>query len=174
MQLHCIGALTAGMCALTWSSGLLAASQQKKPAIVTLSFPAAGNKHVEVRCSSPQQSWKLRLEPDYDQKGRPVVVSLSLVGKQNDGNLFYRKPNFHGLQPFDFAARDLLNGVSRSAYGKKRRLTLPNSAGIVLLSVDRAVIGTREDAPFVKALNLSLTMAAGSGGAGCQLKPGLR
>lgn len=173
-QLRCMRALTAGICAVTWSAGVLVASQQKKPVVTTLSFPAVGNEHVEVRCSPSQQSWKLRFDPDFDQKGQPVVVSLSLVGKRNGGNLFDRRPSFRGLQPFDFAARDLLNGVSHSAFGKSRRLTLPNSAGVILISLDRAVIDTREGAPYVKALNLSLKVFPGSRAAGCQLKPRLR
>ena len=169
-HLQCMRALTAGLSALTCSSGLLAAPKQNTTAITMLWSPNREHEQIEVRCSTLQRSWTLKFDPDYDREGRPVVVSLSLVGKRGGDNLFYESPNFHGLQPFNFAARDFLNGVRHAAFGKSRRLTLPNSSGMLLVSVDRAVVKTRKGVALVGALDLTLKLSTGSRSQGCELK----
>jgi hypothetical protein len=97
-------------------------------------------------------------------------VSLSLVGGQRSDNLLYGGRNLHGLQPFHFSARDLLDGVGRSAYGQNRKLVLPNSAGILLVRIDRAVIDTQAKVAFVKALDVTVTIPARSRRGGCEFK----
>jgi hypothetical protein len=169
MERYLERALTAFAFGLVCFTGSLSAAQYKNISTATLSFPAERGKMAVLRCSMPQRSWKLMLEPDYDRQGRPTVVSLSLVRREGGDNLLYQGRNLHGLQPFDFSARDLANGVNRSAYGQNRRLTLPDSSGVLSIAVDNAVIEGRAATPFVKALDVTVTVPAGY--RKCDIKP---
>jgi hypothetical protein len=101
------------------------------------------------------------LESDRDRYGQPAVVSLNLVREKGDDNLLYQGRNLHGLQPFDFSARDLANGIDRSAYGRSRRLTLPESVGVLSIIIEDAVVDKRTVAPFIKVLDVTLSVSAG-------------
>jgi hypothetical protein len=71
--------------------------------------------------------YTLSLEPDLDVGKHVIVVDLVLrdadAPRSND-NLLSPAKNWHGLQPYNFAASDLLHGADRSAFGARRSIKI--------------------------------------------------
>jgi hypothetical protein len=69
--------------------------------------------------------YTLSLEPELDVAKHVIGVDLVLRDaddpKTNE-NLLSPATNWHGLQPYDFVASDLLNGADRSGFGARRSI----------------------------------------------------
>jgi len=109
-----------------------------------------------------EKAYILSLEPEYDVNKRLLGVELTLrhAGQPNNApNLLNPTGNWHGLQAFDFNADDLVNGVSKSAFGARRAIPL-EAIHIVLevtilnAKVERAKNGIRE----INELKLSVAV----------------
>jgi len=61
------------------------------------------------------------------------------------------------LQPYDFAADDLANGVQKSAFGQKRTVVLKNLGLVVAITVANASINPTSAGHYqIAVLNLEI------------------
>jgi hypothetical protein len=98
---------------------------------------------VPIRSTDGRTVYVLSLEPSNDNHHHPVVVSLVLrrIGDKPDSpNRLDPTGKWHGLQAYDFAGRDLKDGVQKSAFGEQRTVPLRNLGLIVHISVSKAVV----------------------------------
>ena len=122
------------------------AAPQIIPLRTTARFSAQSPENlwsVPIRSADGRAAYVLSLEPDFDV-GRHIV-SLDLVlrhpgDKADGGNLLDPTGKVHGLQPYDFVADDLVEGVQKSAFGAKRTVTLKNLGLLVRIDVLKAMV----------------------------------
>ncbi len=104
---------------------------QIQPADIFVSKACGGNAWVGyVRDGRGRQTvYELLLEPQYDVRDRLVGWDLLLFRPDAPGqNLLEPKGGWHGLQPFNFVAADLLHGAEQSAFGLERRMPIRGSS----------------------------------------------
>jgi len=73
-------------------------------------------------------TYRLSLVPEFDTGNHVVVLELVLRrphARENDSNLLDAGKNWHGYQPFFFAASDFAAGAQHSRYGDSRAINLP-------------------------------------------------
>ena len=90
----------------------------------------------------------LTLEPSFDRANHATGVDLVLrdVGKPKpDENLLEPSGNWHGLQPFNFVANDLLHGVDKSAFGALRDVDVKSRGLKIAIRVDSAHVAILPD-----------------------------
>jgi hypothetical protein len=74
-----------------------------------------------------KKAYTLSLEPELDVGKHVVGVDLVLRDAdepKTSENLLSPSTNWHGLQPYNFVASDLLNGSDRSAFGSRRSIKI--------------------------------------------------
>jgi hypothetical protein len=89
---------------------------------------------VPVKSEAGQTLYILSLEPDFDVWRHVVTLEMALRyphAKADSRNLLDPTGKAHGLQSYDFAATDLMQGVDKSAFGKMRSIML-KELGLVL------------------------------------------
>jgi hypothetical protein len=115
----------------------LAAQPRIIPVRTTATFSSDTLKDrwsVLIKSNGGRTMYVLTLEPDFDVGHHVVTLELALrrPGEKNGAaNLLAPSGNWHGLQPYDFPATDLAQGVKKSVFGEKRTMVL-QSLGIVL------------------------------------------
>jgi hypothetical protein len=126
------------------------ASTSSAPKVIPLRTSATFSaQSPEKRWSAPIKSadgsaaYVLSLEPDFDVGHH--IVSLDLVlrhpaDKPEDANLLDPTGKVHSLQPYDFVANDLAEGVRKSAFGAKRAVTLNRLGLVVRMNVLKATV----------------------------------
>jgi len=98
---------------------------------------------VPVKSTAGETLYMLSLEPDFDIWHHVVTVELVLRypdANPDSPNLLDTTGKLHGLQPYDFAAADLAQGVGESAFGKERIVVLKELGLIVEMTVSRAEV----------------------------------
>ncbi len=127
-----------------------------------VSNAAAKSRIVAVRTSatfssqSPDNRWSapikstdgstayvLSLEPDFDVGHHVVTLELVLrhSGDKTDApNLLDPTGRRHGLQAYNFAADDLAQGVQKSAFGQKRKVSLKKLGLVIQIAVSKAAV----------------------------------
>jgi hypothetical protein len=93
--------------------------------------------------SAAGRTYTLSLEPQYGIGRYTVGVSLVLQeGKEPHGqsNLLSPPGNWHGLQPYDFMAWDLRQGVAKSTFGARRSISVPSAGLTMHIDVQKAVV----------------------------------
>jgi hypothetical protein len=71
--------------------------------------------------------YTLSLEPDLDVGKHVIVVDLVLRDAdepRTNENLLSPAKNWHGLEPYNFVASDLLHGADRSVFGARRSIKI--------------------------------------------------
>jgi hypothetical protein len=121
-----------------------------KPRIIPLQTNAAfSSRSPESHWSVPIKStdgstvYVLSLEPDFDVEHHAVTLELVLrrSGDKTDApNLLDPTGRRHGLQAYDFAAKDLSQGAQKSAFGEKRALSLKGLGLVVRIAVSNAAV----------------------------------
>ena len=140
-----------------------------KPRIVPLqtsvrfSTQAAENRwSVPIKSTDGSTAYVLSLEPDFDVGHHIVTLELVLrpaADKSDTSNLLDPTGSRHGLQAYDFAADDLAQGVQKSAFGEKRKVSL-NSLGLVLrITVSKAAVSPTPAGNYqLNALDLQIDL----------------
>ena len=86
--------------------------------------------------------YTLSLEPDRDVGKHVIDVDLVLRDadepKTNE-NLLSPAKNWHGLQPYNFVASDLLNGADRSVFGARRSIKITSRE----LDIEIQILGVK-------------------------------
>jgi hypothetical protein len=125
-------------------------SNAAEPRIVPLRTQAAFSAQnaqnlwsVPIKSPDGRTIYVLSLEPSNDNHHHPVLVSLVLrrTGDKPDSpNRLDPTGNWHGLQAYDFAGRDLKQGAQKSAFGKERTVTLKKLGLVLHIGVSKAVV----------------------------------
>jgi hypothetical protein len=123
-----------------------------KPRIVPLqtsvkfSTQASENRwSVPIKSTDGSTAYVLSLEPDFDVGHHIVTLELVLrhsADKSDGPNLLDPTRSRHGLQAYDFAADDLVQGVQKSAFGEKRTVTLKSLGLVLRITVSKAAVST--------------------------------
>jgi hypothetical protein len=72
-----------------------------------------------------KRTYKLFLEPEYDKNRVLIGVDLQLVDARGSADVNLLNPHdWHGLQPYDFVASDLIQGAEKSTFGAHRTITV--------------------------------------------------
>jgi len=85
-----------------------------------------------------RRAYKLFFEPEYDVNRALAGVDLVLSDLQNRGskkNLLSPPRNWHGLQPYNFVASDLLQGPDKSTFTSHRTMKIDNRGIVVQIDV---------------------------------------
>ena len=113
-----------------------------------------------IQASDGRVAYVLSLEPDFDVDHHVVTLELVLrrAGAQRDApNLLDPTRKRHGLQAYDFAANDLVNGAQKSAYGENRTVLLKSLGLMVQIDVAKAVVSRASAGTYqVDALELQI------------------
>jgi hypothetical protein len=115
----------------------LAAQPPIIPLRTSATFSSRTFRHrwsVPIKSNDGRTMYVLFLEPTFDVGHHVATVELVLRRpdeKKGAANLLAPSGNWHGLQPYDFPATDLAQGVKKSVFGEKRTI-VPQSLGIVL------------------------------------------
>lgn len=114
-----------------------------------------------IYSAAKKKLYVLSLEPQVDTAKHVIGIDIVLrdVDEPNaDENLLDPPGKWHGLQPYSFMARDLVNGPRGSAFGPRRSIAITNrglSIGIRILCVR---ISTLPDSTHeISELRLSLS-----------------
>jgi hypothetical protein len=109
------------------------------PSAATLVFPpvSGGNDHKLIIDPLDGSRLFVTLFPEKDTAGRIVVIDLLIKSHDNpqSRNLLEPPGNWHGYQPFFFAASDFRQGAERSTYGRSRIVHLPRVGADALITV---------------------------------------
>lgn|SRR5579862_1928033 len=151
--------LTAG-----WTS--YAADLVQSVGVLTFPSASAGSGH-QIVLSSPADlaRFSASLVADGDVSGRPVVVDLVLRRSTKEAdtrNILEPSGNWHGAQPFIFAASDFRQGPENSIYGRSRVFHIQEIAADVLVEVTEAVVNQNGSATFCcsfERLTMTVTLA---------------
>lgn len=138
--------------ALIWALICLAlapaASAKARPAAeATLGFGGAAPGRADLTDPRTGRRYRVELAVDRDVNGREGVVLLVLLRPGGGENLLTPFGVFHGLQPYHFAALDLVRGPDRSAYGRVRALPIRRTATRLAVRIVEAQ--TRPSPPTV-------------------------
>jgi hypothetical protein len=102
------------------------------------------------------------LKPEKDVDGNIVLIDLVLTRTGRARNLLEPKGNWHGIQPFDFGARDFRHGATRSIYGTDR--IFPIGRERLRVHVRSVEVGHSGRGPTLRRLGLDLVLRrVGSG-----------
>jgi len=93
-----------------------------------------------VASRRPGISLQLSVMPEFDISGNLLGWQVALVNlRAPDKNLLEPRGNWHGLQAYDLMATDFRQGPERSAFGRSRRIDLPEK-GVLVIAVAKAVV----------------------------------
>jgi hypothetical protein len=153
-------------------SALVASTPQTKDALPPLIVPRRMQAQFSLERSSmlwtdslysPSKSnlYVLSLEPEVDVGKHVIGIDLVLrdAKKPKAGeNLLNPSGKWHGLQPYSFTARDLLDGADRSAFGAHRTITVTSEGldiriHVLDVSVNTLLDGTHQ----IDKLSLSIS-----------------
>ncbi len=110
---------------------------------------ANDHRSVVITGRDRRPAYVLSLEPDFDVRHDVVVVELVVRharGASDAANLLDSTGRLHGLQPYDFAAKDLARGAQHSSYGARREVILRNLA--LTIRIDIAKASVRPTPPY--------------------------
>lgn len=123
-----------------------AAKQRIIPLRTSVAFSAQAAESrwsVPIRWTEGSTAYALSLEPDFDA-GRHIVTLDLVLRRPNDKtqsrNLLDPTGRRHGLQPYDFAADDLAQGVQKSAFGENRTVFLRSLGLVVRIAISKATV----------------------------------
>jgi hypothetical protein len=123
-----------------------AAMPQITPLRTTATFSALSPQNrwsVSIKSADGTTAYVLSLEPDFDVERHVVTLELVLRhpgDKPDAGNLLDPTGRRHGLQPYEFAADDLAQGVQKSAFGEKRTVRLKSLGLVVRMTLSKAMV----------------------------------
>lgn len=87
---------------------------------------------------SNKKLYDLWLEPEVNVAKRVIGVDLVLRNAENpktDENLLRPAGNWHGLQPYNFVATDLMHGADKSLFGARRSIKVTSKKLTVVLQI---------------------------------------
>jgi hypothetical protein len=99
---------------------------------------------IPITSSEGNTVYFLSYMPEYWVGGHlgGVDILLRRAGAGDGGaNLLAPAKNWHGMQPFIFAANDLANGAEKSAYGKERTIPIGKLGLVVRITIVDASVG---------------------------------
>jgi hypothetical protein len=123
-----------------------AASPRIVPLRTNVSFPsesAVNRWSVPIKTTDGRTVYFLSLQPDFSVGH--LLAALTLVlhrsgDKADAPNLLDPMGTWHGIQPCDFVANDLAQGVQKSVFGERRTVPLKSLGLVVRISVSKATV----------------------------------
>jgi hypothetical protein len=97
---------------------------------------------------SNKKLYDLSLEPGVNVAKQVIGVDLVLRNSENpktDENLLRPAGNWHGLQPYNFVATDLMHGTDKSAFGARRSIKVMSKKLTVVIQILDAKIRALPD-----------------------------
>ena len=97
---------------------------------------------------SNKELYDLRPEPESNAAKHVIGVDLvlrSAVNPMTDENLLSPAGNWHGLQPYNFVATDLMHGAGKSVFGARRSIKVPSKKLVLVIQILDAKIRTLPD-----------------------------
>jgi hypothetical protein len=134
---------------LMMTLGLLSDAATKPRVVPVRTSATFSSQSPESRWSIPIKStdgstvYVLSLEPDFDARHHVVTLELVLrrsADKTDAPNLLDPTGKRHGLQAYDFAANDLADGVQKSAFGERRKMSLKNLGLAIEVVISKAIV----------------------------------
>lgn len=115
---------------------------------VQVSARSGGNAwvgYVNDRRRRSHVEYEFLLEPEYDAGELLSGWNLLLFRPEHrNENLLEPAGQWHGLQPFNFVARDLASGPDTSVLGRTRTIAARRAKATVTLRVEQAVVASGE------------------------------
>ena len=90
----------------------------------------------------------MSLEPEVNVAKQVIGVDLVLRNAENpktDENLLRPAGNWHGLQPYNFVATDLMHGADKSVFSARRSIKVTSKKLTVLIQILDAKIRALPD-----------------------------
>jgi hypothetical protein len=97
---------------------------------------------------SNKKLYDLSLEPEVNGAKHVIGVDLVLRDTENpntDGNLLRPARNWHGLQPYNFVATDLMHGAEKSVFGARRSIKVTSKRLNIVIQILDAKIRALPD-----------------------------
>jgi hypothetical protein len=134
------------------------------PKQMQIQFLRGASKEVwadQLYSPSNKKLYILSLEPELDVGRYVVGVDLVLRDAEEaktDENLLSPAGNWHGLQPFNFMASDLLHGADKSAFGARRTIKVTSRRlNVAIQILDSKVRTSPEGTHEIDELKLSIS-----------------
>jgi len=125
------------------SPGLISRIEPIRATLTYSNDAASDVRTMELRSASGSVLYHLSIQPDRDVENRTIVLNVVLQSVGNSGelpNLLDPTGKLFGYQPYTLAASDFASGIDRSAYGRRRRFSLPKIGICVNLDILSAQI----------------------------------
>jgi hypothetical protein len=106
---------------------------------------AKNSSEISIENVQKKVAYNLAIDPEFDVDNHLVGLSLMLhrSGDKADApNLLYENSNWHGYQPFIFAASDFAFGADKSIYGKQRTVRLKTLGLEIQIKVLKAAVSS--------------------------------
>jgi hypothetical protein len=140
---------------VTVASLAMTEAQAASAARTELHFPGGASAFLTIR----GVTYRTTLRPEKNVEGDIILVDLILTFRGEGRNLLEPKGNWHGIQPFDFGARDLEHGVAASIFGGDRVFPLGRDRLHVRVNSVKVIRGKTD--PSLKQLSLDLLLERG-------------
>ena len=138
------------------------ASIDPAPTKGTLVFPLASKNSVALTSPTQHKILIAELIPEQDVSGNTTVISLSIrkqSGPLVHHNLLEPADNWHGYQPFNFAASDFKRGAMFSMFGPSRIVRIPTLGDDLVIKVTDAAVTQSNGAQCCSFERLTLSLA---------------
>ncbi len=127
--------LVAALSALSFSSSL---AKEPRAASATLGFGTYAPTQAMLTDPRTGKQYRIAIDVDPDVNGRVVDVELDLQRPGGEGNLLAPFGIYHGLQPYGFAGRDLVEGPEKSEFGRVRAIPIRRTATKLIVQIEDA------------------------------------
>ncbi|MGB9335164.1 MAG: hypothetical protein WCB14_09170 [Candidatus Acidiferrales bacterium] len=123
------------------ATSLPASSRKISPLQTSADFSRSSSANpwsTYVQTADGRRAYRLFFEAEYNTDRVLIGVHLVLTpsrGRTVESNLLEPRKNWHGLQPYDFVAADLAQGIDKSAFGAHRMIKAANPDVVVQIDV---------------------------------------
>jgi hypothetical protein len=133
------------------------------PVRTSVSFPShssEGRWSFPIKTTDGSTVYVLSLDPDFYVGNHLAVVTLVLHRFANNPgaqNLLDPPGIWHGIQPCDFVANDLAQGIQKSVFGEKRIIPRKDLGLVVRIAASSATVSPASAGNYqLDALNLQI------------------
>lgn len=110
---------------------------------------------------SNKKLYILSLEPEVNVAKHVIGVDLVLRNAEKpktDENLLSPAGNWHGLQPYNFVATDLMHGADRSVFGVRRSIKVTSrKLNVVIQILDEKISASPDGTQEIDVLKLAVS-----------------